>query len=179
MKISTCSSNHKRYPLTYRFDSSYLKAGGNARDSILFLIDCSPSMFVPLQAGQEAPWVSAIKCASATMKNKIISSEDDLVGVLFYNTVSKLTIPPDPLSRLGRRRIGIWQTLRESISCRNRMSLMQRGFESWRSWPRTLAISRQPLDREQKRPSWAMSFGLVPAFSDHCISIFHMGSTDL
>jgi ATP-dependent DNA helicase 2 subunit 1 len=34
----------------------------------------------------EVPWVSAIKCASSTMKNKIISSEDDLIGVVFYNT---------------------------------------------------------------------------------------------
>lgn len=34
----------------------------------------------------EVPWVSAVKCASATMKNKIISSEDDLTGVIFYNT---------------------------------------------------------------------------------------------
>lgn len=62
----------------------YCKAGENARDSILFLIDCSPSMF-QVHNG-EVPWVSAIKCASATMKNKIISSEDDFIGVIFYNT---------------------------------------------------------------------------------------------
>lgn len=36
--------------------------------------------------GGEVPWVSAVRCASRTMKNKIISSEDDLIGVMFYNT---------------------------------------------------------------------------------------------
>lgn len=66
-----------------------MKIMGSAKDSILFLIDCSPEMFKPITSNDgttEIPWVSAIKCASATIQNKIISSEDDLVGVLLYNT---------------------------------------------------------------------------------------------
>jgi ATP-dependent DNA helicase 2 subunit 1 len=62
---------------------------GSAKDSILFLIDCSPEMFrarTTAEGAVEVPWVSAIRCASATMQNKIVSSEDDLVGVLLYNT---------------------------------------------------------------------------------------------
>jgi len=40
-------------------------------------------------AGDEpSPFVQAIRCASATMKNKIIGSEDDLIGILLYNTVT-------------------------------------------------------------------------------------------
>ncbi len=44
-------------------------------------------MFQPTGLDGEVPFLSAIRCASATMKNKIISSEDDLIGVLLYNTV--------------------------------------------------------------------------------------------
>ncbi len=35
----------------------------------------------------EIPLHSAIKCAVATLTDKIISSENDLVGVCFYGTV--------------------------------------------------------------------------------------------
>ncbi len=35
---------------------------------------------------QMSAFSAALKCASATMQNKIISSENDRVGVLFYNT---------------------------------------------------------------------------------------------
>lgn len=81
------------------------------RDSILFVIDCSPEMFLPnprlvelgsnedgavgediqQQENEALPtqfnaFSAALKCASATMQNKIISSENDRVGVLFYNT---------------------------------------------------------------------------------------------
>ena len=37
-------------------------------------------------ASQMSAFSAALKCASATMQNKIISSENDRVGVLFYNT---------------------------------------------------------------------------------------------
>lgn len=40
----------------------------------------------------EIPWASAVRCASRTMKNKIISSEDDLIGVMFYNTAKDRNI---------------------------------------------------------------------------------------
>lgn len=44
-------------------------------------------MFVSSSPQAESPWASAVRAASATLQNKIISSEDDMVGVLFYNTV--------------------------------------------------------------------------------------------
>ena len=34
-----------------------------------------------------SPSVAALKCLSATMQNKIISSENDRIGVVFYSTV--------------------------------------------------------------------------------------------
>ncbi|RUP48803.1 SPOC like C-terminal domain-containing protein [Jimgerdemannia flammicorona] len=61
----------------------------NNKDSILFVIDCSPSMLEPDAEG-EIPFESAIKCVSSVLKNKIISSESDLIGVLFYGTEKKL-----------------------------------------------------------------------------------------
>lgn len=42
----------------------------------------------------EVPFHNAVKCAIATLTDKIISSENDLVGVCFYGTVR-----PPPLSR--------------------------------------------------------------------------------
>lgn len=56
----------------------------------MFLIDSSPSMFE--EVAGEIPWASAVRCASRTMKNKIISSEDDLIGVMFYNTAKDRNI---------------------------------------------------------------------------------------
>lgn len=35
----------------------------------------------------EMPFHNAVKCAIATLTDKIISSENDLVGVCFYGTV--------------------------------------------------------------------------------------------
>jgi hypothetical protein len=35
----------------------------------------------------EVPFQNAVKCAIATLTDKIISSENDLVGVCFYGTV--------------------------------------------------------------------------------------------
>ncbi|KAI9235958.1 MAG: SPOC like C-terminal domain-containing protein [Podila humilis] len=58
---------------------------GSSRDSILFVIDCSPPMLQPDQEG-EVPFKTAIKCASAVLLNKIVTSETDLVGIVLYGT---------------------------------------------------------------------------------------------
>ena len=55
------------------------------KDSILFVIDCSSSM-MSLSNNGEVPFICSIKCASSTMQNKIISSGNDHIGVLLYNT---------------------------------------------------------------------------------------------
>jgi hypothetical protein len=49
----------------------------------------------------EMPFHNAVKCAIATLTDKIISSENDLVGVCFYGTVRP---PPALLAVLARRR---------------------------------------------------------------------------
>ncbi|KAF9362451.1 X-ray repair cross-complementing protein 6 [Mortierella sp. NVP85] len=57
----------------------------SSRDSILFVIDCSPAMLKPSEDG-EIPFYTAMKCAMTVQLNKIISSESDLVGIVLYGT---------------------------------------------------------------------------------------------
>lgn len=57
------------------------------KDAVLFIIDASPSMLIPSPDNDEIPFLAAVKAASITYQNKIISSENDFVGVIFYNTV--------------------------------------------------------------------------------------------
>ncbi|KAK3842166.1 MAG: SPOC like C-terminal domain-containing protein [Linnemannia gamsii] len=57
----------------------------SSRDSILFVIDCSPAMLQPNEDG-EIPFYTAVKCAKQVQLNKIISSDSDFIGVVFYGT---------------------------------------------------------------------------------------------
>jgi len=75
---------------------SHEKAQPN-RDSIIFLIDSSPAMFVTNSAG-EVPFDLSVRAALETLKSKIISSENDLVSVIFYATVSHKQWPPQGLA---------------------------------------------------------------------------------
>eukprot|EP00013_Stygamoeba_regulata_P018343 CAMPEP_0177680768 /NCGR_PEP_ID=MMETSP0447-20121125/30351_1 /TAXON_ID=0 /ORGANISM="Stygamoeba regulata, Strain BSH-02190019" /LENGTH=661 /DNA_ID=CAMNT_0019190125 /DNA_START=29 /DNA_END=2014 /DNA_ORIENTATION=- len=68
-------------------EQEVVKAHGQ-KDSIMFLVDCSPVMFVENASG-EVPFDNAIKCAIATLTDKIISNENDLVGVCLYGTRNK------------------------------------------------------------------------------------------
>lgn len=56
------------------------------KDCIIFLIDCQKPMFEKNEQG-EIPFQNAIKCAIATLTDKIISSETDLLGICLYGTV--------------------------------------------------------------------------------------------
>jgi ATP-dependent DNA helicase 2 subunit 1 len=60
----------------------------SSKDSLIFLIDCQPAMFEVNDRG-EIPFRNAIKCAIATLTDKIISSDSDLLGVCFYGTKEK------------------------------------------------------------------------------------------
>ncbi|XP_070199251.1 X-ray repair cross-complementing protein 5-like isoform X2 [Littorina saxatilis] len=55
------------------------------KDGLLFLLDCSKSMFERLEDGQ-CHFQLAIRCIKTTMQNKIISSDKDSVGVVFIGT---------------------------------------------------------------------------------------------
>ena len=57
------------------------------RDCIIFLIDSSKDMFKANERG-EIPFHNAIKCVISTITDKIISSENDLIGICFYGTVN-------------------------------------------------------------------------------------------
>jgi ATP-dependent DNA helicase 2 subunit 1 len=66
---------------------------------VIFLIDCSEAMFQPNER-DEIPFNNAIKCVIATLTDKIISSENDLLGICFYCTVSLCLFPPHCISFL-------------------------------------------------------------------------------
>ncbi|KAI9143652.1 SPOC like C-terminal domain-containing protein [Paraphysoderma sedebokerense] len=77
-----------------------------ARDGIIFAIDCNSSMFEPLKeqfsddvngdAELSTPFQMAIHAVKDTMESKIIASEDDKIGVIFFNTVNFQNQPSKP-----------------------------------------------------------------------------------
>ncbi|XP_041366817.1 X-ray repair cross-complementing protein 6-like [Gigantopelta aegis] len=73
------------------------------RDGLIFLIDCSKKMFDP-DAGDESHFQLCMKCVMTTMQNKIIGSDKDHVGVVFFGT-EKSENPSD------FKHIYIYQTL--------------------------------------------------------------------
>ncbi|KAL6072069.1 X-ray repair cross-complementing protein 6 [Balamuthia mandrillaris] len=66
-------------------DQEYFHAN---KDCIIFLVDCQPDMFKKNDR-EEIPFFNALKCVIATLTDKIISSENDLVGLCFYGTEKK------------------------------------------------------------------------------------------
>lgn len=63
--------------LGYQFNS-------NQKDGLIFLIDASKEMFEG-----DGLFHQCLKVVKSTMQNKIISSEKDLIGTVFYATVEK------------------------------------------------------------------------------------------
>lgn len=57
-----------------------------SRDGIIFLVDCTEPMFTQRVDEECSPFELCIKCAEVTIKNKIISSDKDLLGIVFYGT---------------------------------------------------------------------------------------------
>ncbi|EDO49291.1 predicted protein [Nematostella vectensis] len=60
------------------------ESGWQGKDCLLFAIDCSPLMFKPVNG--EIPFQLVIKCAINVLKNKIISSDKDLMAIVFFAT---------------------------------------------------------------------------------------------
>lgn len=56
------------------------------KDGLIFLIDCSKSMFDKDDEDEQSHFQLCIKCAKTTLQNKIISSDKDMVGVVFFGT---------------------------------------------------------------------------------------------
>lgn len=54
------------------------------RDGLIFLIDCTKSMFD--RQDEESAFELCIKCARNVIQNKIISSDKDLFGIVFFGT---------------------------------------------------------------------------------------------
>lgn len=54
------------------------------KDSLIVVIDCSREMFEKTRG--EIPFQLCIKCTVSVLKNKIISSDKDLIGLVFFGT---------------------------------------------------------------------------------------------
>ncbi|XP_036787287.2 X-ray repair cross-complementing protein 6 [Manis pentadactyla] len=67
-----------------------LEAGGeygySGRDSLIFLVDASRAMFESQGADELTPFNMSIQCIQSVYTNKIISSDRDLLAVVFYGT---------------------------------------------------------------------------------------------
>ncbi|KAI5765176.1 XRCC6 [Gulo gulo luscus] len=67
-----------------------LEAGGeytySGRDSLIFLVDGSRAMFESEEEDEMTPFDMSIQCIQSVYTNKIISSDQDLLAVVFYGT---------------------------------------------------------------------------------------------
>ncbi|MCJ1320483.1 ATP-dependent DNA helicase II subunit 1 [Xylographa vitiligo] len=80
----------------------------SAKDAVLFAIDISPSMLTaPPQsdsknADHDSPASAALKCAYTLMQQRIISSPNDIMGILLYGTEkTKFREEEDNQSHMG------------------------------------------------------------------------------
>lgn len=60
--------------------------GYSGRDSLIFLVDASRAMFESQGADELTPFDMSIQCIQSVYTNKIISSDQDLLAVVFYGT---------------------------------------------------------------------------------------------
>lgn len=67
-----------------------LEGGGeytySGRDSLIFLVDASSAMFQSQDEDELTPFDMSIQCIKSVYTNKIISSDHDLLAVVFYGT---------------------------------------------------------------------------------------------
>ncbi|XP_052799774.1 X-ray repair cross-complementing protein 5-like [Mya arenaria] len=61
--------------------------GAGLRDGLILLVDCTKQMFdVENEDEEESLFQLCIRCCKTTLQNKIISSEKDLIGIVFFGT---------------------------------------------------------------------------------------------
>ncbi|KAJ3110639.1 X-ray repair cross-complementing protein 6 [Phlyctochytrium bullatum] len=60
-------------------------AFAKGRDCVIYLVDASPSMHIPQESGRSF-FQKTIKTAVSLLMAKIISSETDMLGIVFYGT---------------------------------------------------------------------------------------------
>lgn len=62
----------------------------SVNDHIVFLIDARQDMFIESSVTGEVSFINSLKVALIVMKSKIIASEKDSVGIVFFGAVSIL-----------------------------------------------------------------------------------------
>ncbi|CAF0845279.1 unnamed protein product [Brachionus calyciflorus] len=64
----------------------YFNNIGSHRDSTLFLVDCSPSMFVKPETEERTLFEKCMKAVQNMYQHKIYGSDKDLLGIVFFGT---------------------------------------------------------------------------------------------
>ncbi|XP_071809143.1 X-ray repair cross-complementing protein 5-like [Asterias amurensis] len=59
------------------------------KDSLIFLVDCGEPMTKKSVPGEDSHFQLCMRCARSVLTNKIISSDKDLLGVVFFGTDKK------------------------------------------------------------------------------------------
>uniref|UniRef100_A0A8C7QED2 DNA helicase n=1 Tax=Oncorhynchus mykiss TaxID=8022 RepID=A0A8C7QED2_ONCMY len=75
--------NEDEYVDRDEFEVDYKCAG---RDSLVFLVDASKEMFIRGEDGEPSPFDMTMQCVHSVYTSKIISSDKDLVALVFYGT---------------------------------------------------------------------------------------------
>ena len=80
-------------------DYNEWKFGG--KDALIFLIDCSPNMHRKFNvvngesnntANDDTPFRMALRCIHATLRNKILATPHDNIGVLMFGTKNRVNV---------------------------------------------------------------------------------------
>jgi hypothetical protein len=93
-KTPRCEQNVNARRLTYPHNSTiqdYFKG----KDALLFCIDASESMLEPRETRVGEPkshLQTVLDIAVQLQKRKVITSPNDLVGIMFFNTVSVVSL---------------------------------------------------------------------------------------
>ncbi|XP_041714701.1 X-ray repair cross-complementing protein 5-like [Coregonus clupeaformis] len=67
-------------------DESGVNYKSTGRDSLVFLVDASKEMFIKGEDGEPSPFDMTMQCVHSVYTTKIISSDKDLVALVFYGT---------------------------------------------------------------------------------------------
>ena len=70
----------------YFYSIRHFKPTGSYRDSIIFLVDCTKSMFAKQDEKDETLFQECMSAILSVYQSKIYSSDKDFLGLVFFGT---------------------------------------------------------------------------------------------
>ncbi|MBN3293538.1 XRCC6 protein, partial [Polypterus senegalus] len=80
--FANCKKINGKQKTSYKIAIAEWKYTG--RDSLIFLVDASESMFQCMEEDEQSPFEMTLQCIRSVYTSKIISSEHDLLALVFY-----------------------------------------------------------------------------------------------